>query len=137
MDDIQKTRISELRTEGYSCKRIAQELGLSENTVKSFCRRNKTMDGTVEKPKATAEHVCLQCGVPVMQTEGRKEKKFCSDRCRNKWWNSHLSEVKRKAMYEYTCPNCKKTFMAYGNRNRKYCSHECYINDRFGGDGND
>jgi len=72
-----------------------------------------------------------------MQTEGRKEKKFCSDRCRNKWWNSHLSEVKRKAMYEYTCPNCKKTFMAYGNRNRKYCSHECYINDRFGGDGND
>jgi len=68
MDDIQKTRISELRTEGYSCKRIAQELGLSENTVKSFCRRNKTMDGTVEKPKATAEHC-----VPSVRSSGHAD----------------------------------------------------------------
>ena len=22
---------------------------------------------------------------------------------------------------------------SYGNKNRKYCSHECYIADRFGG----
>ena len=31
------------------------------------------------------------------------------------------------------CPVCKKTFTVYGNANRKYCSHECYIEDRFGG----
>ena len=40
---------------------------------------------------------------------------------------------KRKAMYEYTCPTCGSTFYAYGNRSRKYCSHECYIAARFGG----
>lgn len=31
------------------------------------------------------------------------------------------------------CPVCKKPFTVYGNANRKYCSHECYIEDRFGG----
>ncbi|RXM53885.1 RNA polymerase subunit sigma-70, partial [Clostridium tetani] len=26
---------------------------------------------------------------------------------------------------------CGKEFSAYGNKNRKYCSHNCYIRDRF------
>lgn len=69
----------------------------------------------------------------VPQTAGRKEKKFCSDRCRMKWWNSHLDQVQRKANYDFVCPVCKKPFTVYGNANRKYCSHECYIEDRFGG----
>jgi len=84
-------------------------------------------------PEADTEKTCLNCGKPVMQTPGRKEKKFCCDHCRNVWWNSHLSLVKRRAMYEFVCPGCGKTFYAYGNRNRKYCSHECYVQDRFGG----
>ena len=50
-----------------------------------------------------------------------------------RWWNSHLHLVKRKAMYDFVCPTCGKSFSAYGNRNRKYCSHECYIEARFGG----
>lgn len=35
-------------------------------------------------------HHCLCCGKEVVQPGGRKEKKFCSDKCRNKWWNSNL-----------------------------------------------
>ena len=31
------------------------------------------------------------------------------------------------------CPICGKTFMSHKNAKRKYCSHECYIKDRFGG----
>ena len=56
-----------------------------------------------------------------------------SEKCRNKWWNSNLDKVNRKANYEFICPHCKKPFSAYGNKNRKYCSHACYIEDRFGG----
>lgn len=78
-------------------------------------------------------HHCLCCGKEVVQPRGRKEKKFCSDKCRNKWWNSNLDKVNRKANYEFICPHCKKLFSAYGNKNRKYCSHACYIEDRFGG----
>ena len=142
MTEEQKTQIVDLRGEGYGYVRIAQAFGISENTVKSFCRRKKlagkavppqVMQPTVREEK----HFCLCCGEVVVQTPGRKEKKFCSDRCRNRWWNSHLDQVRRKANYEFVCPQCKKPFTAYGNVKRKYCSHECYIAHRFGGGADD
>ena len=37
-----------------------------------------------------------------------------------------------KANYEFVCPNCKKHFVCYGNKNRKYCCHDCYLEDRYG-----
>ena len=135
MNDTQRQQIKELRGKGYGYGRIAQVLSLSENTIKTYCRRHG-LGGVVANPSpiSTEGHFCLCCGVPVQQTAGRKEKKFCSDRCRNKWWNKNLDKVERRANYEFTCPYCKKTFMAYGNKNRKYCSHACYIEDRFGGE---
>ena len=39
MTDEDRMRIVELRKEENGYKRIAQLLGLSENTIKSFCRR--------------------------------------------------------------------------------------------------
>ena len=33
--------------------------------------------------------------------------------------------------YIITCKQCGKKFTSYGNRNRKYCSHKCYIYHRF------
>lgn len=134
MTDEQRRQIAILREEGNGYKRIAQALGLSENTVKSFCKR-KNMGGVaaiiqVERPP---EDRCQCCGKSITQSPGRKKKKFCSDRCRMKWWNSHLDQVKRKANYDYVCPCCKKPFTVYGNANRKYCSLECYFEDRYGG----
>lgn len=138
MDDRQRQQIRELRDEGYGYGRIAQTLGISENTIKTYCRRhglagvaegNLSLDGK--------KHFCLNCGNVILQYIGRKEKRFCSDRCRMKWWNNHLEQVKKKAIYHYVCPVCKKPFSVYGNANRKYCSHECYIEDRFGGGKNE
>ena len=41
-------------------------------------------------------------------------------------------------MVRVICPHCGKEFHIYGDRRRKYCSHECYIADRFkGGDGDE
>ena len=59
--------------------------------------------------------------------------KFCSDECRRHWWSAHQDELKKKptALYEKECAYCHKPFVAYGNKNRKYCSHECYVRDRF------
>lgn len=139
MTENQKTQIANMRKEGYGYIKIARALGLSENTVKSFCRRKKLNGRTDEAPHTAGpvrdgQHFCRCCGAEVAQIPGRKEKKFCSDRCRNKWWNSHLDQVKRKANYEFICPHCKKRFTVYGNAGRKYCCHECYIADRFGGE---
>lgn len=136
MTEQQKIQTIRLRGEGFGYTRIASMLGLSDNTVKSFCRRQGLTGNTGFKQKgAIQEHFCLQCGLLVRQNPGRKEKKFCSDKCRNQYWNSHLDQVKRKAIYNYECAFCHKSFTAYGNANRKYCSHECYVEDRFGGGG--
>lgn len=57
--------IGNMRLQGKSAGAIAAVLGLSVNTVKSYLRRHPDMGCT---------HFCPQCGKPVMQTEGRKEK---------------------------------------------------------------
>lgn len=140
MTDDQKKRITEMRGDGYGYIKIAHALGISVNTVKSFCRRKKVTGTAAVVSSASivdGYHFCLCCGKEVAQMPGRKEKKFCSDMCRNKWWNSHLDQVNRKANYEFVCPQCKKIFIAYGNAKRKYCSHACYINHRFGGGGDE
>lgn len=132
MTTEERNKIVRMRKTGIGYATIAQELGLSKNTVKTFCRRNG-LTSAERAESGPEQHICPQCGAYVEQTPGRKAKKFCSDICRNKWWNTHLGEVKREAMYEYACPTCGKTFYAYGNRHRKYCSHQCYITGRFGG----
>ncbi|WP_298030988.1 RNA polymerase subunit sigma-70 [uncultured Dysosmobacter sp.] len=136
MTDTQKDRIRQMKADGVGYIKIARELGLSENTVKSFCRREglngKALDGMSPAP-GTDIGICPCCGTKVVQNPGRKMKKFCSDKCRNKWWNSHQDRVKRRAHYEFVCAYCKKPFTAYGNAGRKYCSHACYVADRFGG----
>ena len=135
MTDKQKTELERLRTENYSYNQISTMLGVSLNTIKTYCRRHNLGGNITEKreklTKGTSK--CLMCETSIMQTPGKREKKFCSDRCRNMWWNSHLELVNRKANYKYSCPFCKKEFTVYGNSHRKYCSHECYIRDRFGG----
>ena len=40
MDDRQRQQIRELREEGYGYGRIAQILEISENTIKTYCRRH-------------------------------------------------------------------------------------------------
>ena len=79
-------------------------------------------------------HFCPQCGAEVIQNPGRKEKKYCNNFCRLTWWNAHNERVRKKAIYHFECVYCKKPFTAYGNKHRKYCSHICYIKDRFGED---
>ena len=74
---------------------------------------------------------CRQCGEPLVQQEKKKRRIFCCKSCREKWWTEHAEKINRKAVYTFTCAGCGRSFTAYGNKNRKYCSHGCYIADRF------
>lgn len=130
MNESEKQEILSLRRAGNGYKKIAAILGISPNTVKSFCQRQNV--GGIASCEASVHPKCMYCGIAVEQNLGRKRKKFCSDACRMKWWNSHQELVKRKKNYEYVCPVCHKSFTVYGNAHRKYCSHACYIIDRFG-----
>jgi DNA-binding CsgD family transcriptional regulator len=136
MTENERTKILKLRAEGNGYVTIARKLGVSLNTVKSFCRRKK-----INAKKTTGFSVagkgnttrCENCGQEIRQVAKQKPRRFCSDKCRNQWWNTHLDQVKRKAVYYFKCKHCGKAFQVYGDRERKYCCHACYLADRFHG----
>ena len=140
MTNEQKAIVDSLHAQGFGYKKIANQIGISPNAIKSYLRKatpalpvspvQATPSAQIPEAATTA---CQHCGKEVEQHQGRKHKRFCCDSCRNQWWNDHLSLVNRKAIYHYKCPTCGKDFTAYGNSHRKYCSHACYIEDRFGG----
>ena len=130
MTENQQKEIKALRQAGLGYKKIAAALSLSENTIKSYCRRMNVPKVSVE-PAHDADS-CECCGKHIKQIAGRKRKRFCSDACRHKWWNSHLHLVQRKAVYHLKCRHCGREFEIYGNSHRKYCCHACYIAERFG-----
>ena len=121
MTGEEKAMVLQLRKQGLSISKIANQLNLSANTVKSFCSRNKDLQ------------LCMYCGIGIQQPEKVRRKKFCSDKCRMLWWKKHYSEINRKAIYSFKCENCGFEFQAYGNNHRKYCSRKCYVVSRFGG----
>jgi len=126
----QKNTIKYMRLDGKSYGEIAKWLGLSINTVKSHCQRKK-LTHTPKKLNANTSY-CKQCGQEMEIIAKRKMKKFCSDKCRSIWWAANPELVKRKATYDFICVYCGGAFTAYGNNNRKYCNHACYIASRFG-----
>lgn len=131
MNEKQKRQILEMRSGGHSYKSIADYMRISINTVKSFCRRNNVLlDQAKAKRTNVKDGFCEECGLPVHQYPNRKKKRFCSDHCRLTWWARERRN--KKVGQHHVCAFCKTAFQSSGNR--KYCSHKCYIKDRFGGD---
>jgi endogenous inhibitor of DNA gyrase (YacG/DUF329 family) len=138
MTENKKTRILEMRRLGCTYKHIAASLSLQEGTVKTCCLRaaKKGLLATLDKP---AKCTCKQCGKEIVQVAKRKKRIFCTDACRQKWWNSHLflASQSSKCLHHFTCPTCGKPFTSYGNPRRKFCSHQCYIRSRYYQDADD
>lgn len=134
MTGEQKQRIQDMRLQGTAYSQIADTLGLSVNTVKSFCRRINlnACDASNETGNEENKEHCKHCGKRLIQKEKQKPKTFCGNDCRYAWWNSHRQQMNRKAVHRLTCAYCGRTFDSYGGKNRKYCGHSCYIADRFG-----
>ena len=134
MTSKQKSEIVRMRGKGTSYRQISDILNIPESTIKSYCKRNNIQKGAAQGAEFVS---CLQCGKAIECKEKTKRRKFCCPQCRVKWWNSHPEAVNRRALYKSRCAYCGKEFEAYGNNHRKYCSHKCYIEARFGGNGND
>ena len=60
MTDNQKNTIIRLRNEGVTFSKIAEEVNLSINTVKSFYRRNNKTGGRINKMSELREE-CYKC----------------------------------------------------------------------------
>lgn len=144
MNGLQKEQIKNLRADGYGYKKIADILELSENTVKSFCRRNGLTNSSSEDKNTAmpvqeiSSEVCRECGQPLFNTRGHRQRRFCSAECRKAYWRKNQALIERKSGVEIICSVCGRRFTDYARNNRKYCSHACYIAGRYkGGDGND
>ena len=124
MTTAQKEQIIYLRSKGESYTTIADTLHLPKSTVKSYCRRYDI--NPIAKHENEPSSVCDHCGLPLVQTPGTRNKRFCSDRCRMQWWYKHPEKMQWKTVYHFTCPVCGKEFVSYGNPKRIYCSRACF-----------
>ena len=71
MTDLQRKQIKLLRLQGISYVKIGEMLGISDNTVRSFCRRNG-LGYTAQNSIA-----CKQCGKLIKIVLKQKPRKFC------------------------------------------------------------
>ena len=121
----EKNTVRQMREQGQSYNRIAHIMGLSLNTVKTFCQRHVRSNIVEPSPPHPDGH-CKQCGQPYIQREKTKKRLFCSDACRLTWWKLHPDQMRRKAFYNLTCAHCGQPFQSYGDCERQYCGRPCY-----------
>lgn len=124
MTKEQKTLILYYREQHMTYRQIGKKLGLSPDTVKTFCRRNTPQE---DRTEASASSQCRNCGAPVHPLPGRRERLFCSPACRTAYWRKH-NLLGKDPRY---CAGCG-ALLTGGSASRKYCSHACYIRHRFG-----
>ena len=65
MTNEQKKRIAELRGKGISYAKIGEALGISGDTVKTYCRRNHITVKQESPATCTAPTFCKECGAPL------------------------------------------------------------------------
>lgn len=116
MDREAKSAIASMRRKDLGYKRIPTELGISRDSVASFCLRNGLSS------KGGDLGICPQCGRAFALDPKHLGKRFCSDRCRAAWWNTNRERRHPENANRGTCLRCGREFAWYGGRERRYCS---------------
>lgn len=130
MTNFEKDEILRLKKLGYGYKKISKDLNIPIGRVRRVITNNNKENGK-------SVSVCVLCGKNIVQTVGKRNKKFCSDKCRYQWWNQRKKEKPNNNYNNKTCLHCGKVFAVYGGRERKYCSRSCYHQDSLGRGEND
>ena len=114
-----KKHLAELRDQGYTYQQIAEASGIGLSSVKMFFKRNNT--------PADDSGICAQCK-KRLEKDAPKKKRFCSEKCRIKWWAEHPEQLSNAREHQYKCPVCCKVFYSY--KPAKFCSLTCYHRSR-------
>ena len=123
MTENQKTRIEKMRHNGMEFRDIASAVGMTDAAVRMYCTRHDIT------PLMEKESTCLFCGNPIERKDRGRKALFCSETCRVKHWRM----LQKSDGGVKICKGCGKEFRT-ANSKGKYCSHGCYIRDRFGGE---
>ncbi len=115
-------------------KRLANsDMGAEIRTVDTNPNIQPEHQSTTNNPDMSSEHGtidvrrCAQCK-KVLPGEARQTQRFCSHKCRNDWWNSHLDQLQSTRQTAYVCQSCGKRFTSH--KNAKYCSRACFYASR-------
>lgn len=129
MDKAVHERIVSLREEGLSYNRISEELNIPVSTIKSLFSKLRKEAADRNGSPIRRERTCPVCGGSFLC--GRSDRVYCSDRCRNAYFNHHrtMREAYTKVK---NCPTCRRAFRFYPSSGRQYCSKECSLIGRFG-----
>lgn len=136
MKELVRTQIQLLRKNGMGVRTIAKYTGEAMETVRYQAKKVEPVETDTELMNKIKNHeACGFCGAALQQPKGvGRKKRFCTEECRRNYWLLHRDELKKNPAAAYTkvCAYCKKTFIAYGNKKRKYCCHEHYVLDYYG-----
>ena len=115
MNKAEIATVERLRCEGKELSAIAQETGISINTIKSHCSRHGI-------PAPRLIRTCMFCNAEIKTTDH-----FCSDPCRAGWYESHSSDEQDILRL---CKTCGKLFEPRQPK-QVYCSKQCFYTDRY------
>lgn len=119
MTNETRIAIEKLRAAGKSFSEISKITGVPIGTVNSFFyRHTKVVD------------FCKNCGQKIRQTKGHRQKMFCDEVCKRRWYKKHAEERKLTAWHIFKCECCGTVFTSYGNHNRRFCCRDCYNKGR-------
>lgn len=115
MNKAEIATVERLRREGKGLSAIAQETGISINTIKSHFSRHGI-------PAPRLIRTCMFCSAEIKTTDH-----FCSDDCRAGWYESHSSDEQDILRL---CKECGKPFEPRQPK-QVYCSKQCFYTDRY------
>lgn len=119
MTKEEKLLIIKLRKEGYGYKKIAGEIPtVPMSTIRYLC--SKTNEDEIIS-------FCECCGKEINVAPKKKKARFCSDKCRFKWWQDYRKNHQVKGMIKVKCESCGVEFITYPSKKRHYCSRDCYL----------
>ena len=131
--ELQRQQIISMRQRGATYVEIGAAVGMPSGTVKTYCwRRGIVPIGPKEKARSIPPERCLNCGKRLQQEPKKKPRKFCCVRCCETWWNNNRMSFESKSRCHIFCAYCGTEFEKYKNSAKRYCSHQCYINNRYG-----
>lgn len=122
MNHSEINQLYSLKAKGWGYKKIAAELGLPLNSVKSYIRRHP-------EPENVSSGICDNCGMAFSAVSNSHKKRFCSDTCRNAWWRVHQHEINHTKEYEHLCRYCGTHFKNC-RKTASFCSRKCFADYR-------
>lgn len=115
MNKAEIATVEWLRREGKGLSVIAQETGISINTIKSHFSRHG-----IPAPRLIRTY--LFCNAEIKTADH-----FCSDDCRARWYEIHSADEQDILRL---CKTCGKPFELRQPK-QVYCSKQCFYTDRY------